>query len=62
MTTADDMRTLITRAELGEQHRCSGCGCLLVAYGREPSDRWSCPACALPGKTVALKYDGETAD
>lgn len=53
----DDMRTLITRAGLDIQHKCSGCGCLLMAYGRKPSDNWSCPQCKVPGKNIAIKYE-----
>ncbi len=62
MAIADDMRTLITRAGLDVQHRCSGCGCLLNAYGRQTKNSWSCPECALPGKTIAVKYDARRAD
>lgn len=56
------MRTLIARGGLDVQHRCFGCDVLLTAYGREESSNWTCTDCALPGKTVATKYQHEKAD
>lgn len=58
----EPMRTLIVRAGLDIQHRCSGCGCLLEAYGREESADFTCADCAIPGKKTAMKYDSAKAE
>jgi hypothetical protein len=57
MTKKETLITLVTLAGLDIQHRCSGCGSVLSAYGRKESDQWSCPDCALPGKRIAMKYN-----
>lgn len=62
-TSADEsMRTLIVRAGLDVQHRCSGCGCLLEAYGRAESADFTCVDCAIPGKRTAMKHDPAKAE
>jgi hypothetical protein len=62
-TSADEsMRTLIVRAGLDIQHRCSGCGCLLEAFGRAESAEFTCADCAIPGKRTAMKYDSAKAE
>ena len=49
------VREIVIAAGLKEQHKCRGCGALLLAYSREPSSDWSCPDCNLEGTMVAGK-------
>ena len=55
------VRNLIVRANLVEQHRCDGCGCLLQAFGQQSQEtsgaHWSCPKCAIPGATCAMPHE-----
>lgn len=48
-------RSIVIAAGLTERHKCRGCGVLLEAYSREPSNDWSCPDCKIEGTTVAGK-------
>ncbi len=58
MTTADDMRRLIVAAGLSEQHKCKACKRLLLAFGRNADDAWSCRDCKVEGATIA-DFDNE---
>jgi hypothetical protein len=47
-------------AGLDKQYRCIKCDCLLSAFGKDNSSKWSCTTCKVDGTTVAMAEEPKT--